>query len=148
MSKDIEKEKRERRKKYDVSTHVRCNKTELENLHNRAAESNLSLSRFLVECSLAAENQPDPKERELREKALFELRRAGANLNRIAKRNNQNSGAVSNTQIEKVMKEISHSVLLFEKRTEGKMIQVNLLFLQAEIMRRLKSECSKTYNRP
>ena len=49
-----------------------------------------SLSRYLVECGLNAPDPPpattDPRQREIRERALFELRRIGENLNQVTKR--------------------------------------------------------------
>lgn len=67
---------------------VRVNDDELRVLHARATAAGLSLSRYIVEASLAEGRVPSPEERRQQEAALFHLRKAGVNLNQIAHRLN------------------------------------------------------------
>lgn len=87
-------------KRYGSRPSVRATDDELCELRRRAKNSKLSLSRYLIECGLRSENPPDPRERELRERALFEIRRAGASLNHIVKRWDQQVMTLDREQIE------------------------------------------------
>ena len=89
-----------RAKKYGLRPSVRATDDELCELRKRAKSAKLSLSRYLVECGLRSGNPPDPRERELRERALFEVRKAGVNLNQVARCLNQQAGIVSREQVE------------------------------------------------
>lgn len=101
-----EKKRRGRQKQYEASALVRCTEQELESLHRRATDAELSLSRYLVECGLQSQNAPDPGARELRERAVFELRKAGVNLNQVAKRLNQPTGTIAVQQVESALRAV------------------------------------------
>jgi predicted HicB family RNase H-like nuclease len=79
-------------KVYGERFSVRATSEEHKSLVRKAkAAKSESLSRYLVECGLNAPEPPppvelDPRQREIRERALFELRRAGENLNQVTKR--------------------------------------------------------------
>lgn len=116
MSKQQEKKRRGRQREYNASALVRCTGDELAELHRRRqaadAPRRMSLSRYLVECGLRSQNPPDPRERELRERALFELRKAGVNLNQIARRLNQPTGTIAASQVEQAAAAVERAASL------------------------------------
>jgi hypothetical protein len=63
---------------------VRATATEREKIKAKAAEKELSLSRFAVEKCLEDEPFTTKTEKDLLKKILFELRKSGGNLNQIA----------------------------------------------------------------
>jgi hypothetical protein len=78
---------------YEHRFPVRANDKEYKLLTKRAKAAGYSLSRYLVETGLKAPDSPPPKEldvrqREMRERALFELRMVARNLNQIAHKMN------------------------------------------------------------
>jgi hypothetical protein len=70
---------------------IRAKGDERERLKKRARAANLTLNDYLIECGLTTGNPPDPRERELRERAVFEIRKVSFSLDRIAKRLNKGS---------------------------------------------------------
>ena len=100
MVEEQEKKKPGRKRQYDGSALVRCTGDELSELHKRAADVPMSLSRYLVECGLRSQNPPDPTEREMRERAIFELRKAGVNLNQIARKLNEGTDPATMRQLD------------------------------------------------
>ena len=82
---------------------------ELAELRRRAQVKEKTLGRYLIERGLSdveAEGAADPRELELKERAVFELRRAGHNLHRIAERVTGEAGNVSRQQIEEAIREM------------------------------------------
>ena len=82
---------------------------ELEELRRLAKATGKSLNRYLIERGLSTEEpicDAHPSEYELKERAVFELRRAGHNLRRIAERVTGESGNVSRPQIEEAIREM------------------------------------------
>lgn len=82
---------------------------ELERLRELARATGKSLNRYLIERGLApaeAHVISDSCEHELRERAVFELRRAGHNLHRISERVTGEAGNVSRPQIEEAIREM------------------------------------------
>lgn len=79
-------------KLYPERFSVRSTKEEHRSLVRKSKAAKYeSLSRYLVECGLNAPEPPpprelDPRQREMRERALFELRRIGENLNQVTRR--------------------------------------------------------------
>jgi hypothetical protein len=69
---------------YTKKVLVRLTETEKQTVEKNAKQSQLSVSRFLVRSGVGDERGLDPAERELRERAIYELRRVGVNLNQIA----------------------------------------------------------------
>ena len=95
--------KRVRQKKYPKSFTLRATEGEHERLVLRAKESQLSLSRFLVECGLS-KNAPTWEDRQQRERAIIQLIRAGNNLNQIAKQLNAQRGIIDYANLEQTLK--------------------------------------------
>lgn len=92
---------------------VRAREAEHQSLKERAAAANLSLNDYLIECGLSIGYDPDPRERELRERAVFEIRKAGYNLDRLVKR--LGKGGASDEQVENAAREIAQAVQLLTK---------------------------------
>lgn len=67
-----------------VTITLHATEAEAQAIRRRARASGLSVSRYLVECALSDGRAPDPAAREQRERALFHLRKVGANLNQLA----------------------------------------------------------------
>ncbi len=82
---------------------VRTKKDERDCLKQKARAANLTLNDYLIECGLNGDAPPNPRERELREHAVFEIRKVSYNLDRIAKRLNGGSG--SSEQVQKAINE-------------------------------------------
>lgn len=72
------------KKQYPKKILVRLTEAEKETIEKNAKKSELSVSRYLVRSGVGDERGLDPAERELREQAIYELRRVGVNLNQIA----------------------------------------------------------------
>jgi hypothetical protein len=72
------------RQQYEKKVLVRLTTVEKSTVEKNAKQSQLSVSRFLVRSGVGDERGLDPAERELREQAIYELRRVGVNLNQIA----------------------------------------------------------------
>lgn len=73
-----------RKKLYDKKALVRCAEPELKQLHEKAKEANLSLSRFLVKSGLSDGKVLTTQERQEINQLRFEIRKIGVNLNQIA----------------------------------------------------------------
>jgi hypothetical protein len=66
---------------------IRPSAEELTHLHERAKAAGQSLNRYLIECGLAMDGHaPDPRGRELWERAVFEVRKVSYALKQIAVR--------------------------------------------------------------
>ncbi len=72
------------RQQYPKKILVRLTEAEKQEIEKDAKQSQLSVSRFLVRSGVGDGCGIDPAERELREQAIYELRRVGVNLNQIA----------------------------------------------------------------
>jgi hypothetical protein len=72
-----------KKKKYPKHALARMTTDEHAELRRRARRSQLSLSRFLVESSLAPPSLPPAQARDERDRALFHQRRAGDQLARL-----------------------------------------------------------------
>lgn len=72
------------KQQYSKKILVRLTEAEKQKIERGAKQSQLSVSRFLVRSGVGDERGLDPAERELREQAIYELRRVGVNLNQIA----------------------------------------------------------------
>lgn len=72
------------KQQYPKKILVRLTESEKQKIEGGAKQSQLSVSRFLVRSGVGDERGLDPAERELREQAIYELRRVGVNLNQIA----------------------------------------------------------------
>jgi hypothetical protein len=72
------------KQQYPKKILVRLTEAEKQKIEESAKQSQLSVSRFLVRSGVGDERGLDPAERELREQAIYELRRVGVNLNQIA----------------------------------------------------------------
>ena len=72
------------KQQYPKKILVRLTEAEKQKIERSAKQSQLSISRFLVRSGVGDERGLDPAERELREQAIYELRRVGVNLNQIA----------------------------------------------------------------
>lgn len=84
-------------KLYEREGKFRCTAEELRQLHIRRIVADLSLSRYLVESGLDDGRVASPKERENRERLLFELRAIGRNLNQITARLNSSNPVAKDT---------------------------------------------------
>jgi len=97
------------RGKSEPRLNLRPTAAELAELRRRARVKEKTLSRYLIKRGLSdveTEGAADPRELELKERAVFELRRAGHNLDRIAERVTGESVNVSRPQIEDAIKEM------------------------------------------
>lgn len=97
------------RGKSEPRLNLRPTAAELAELRRRARVKEKTLSRYLIERGLSdvgAEGAVDPRELELKDRAVFELRRAGHNLHRIAERVTGEAGNVSRPQIEEAIREM------------------------------------------
>jgi hypothetical protein len=85
---------------------VRATPAERRAIHGRAAAAGRSLSRYLV--AVGTRDQPPATEDERVElsKLLFEIHKAGVNLNQIAARLHQQTGMISTAEIERAIAEI------------------------------------------
>jgi hypothetical protein len=99
----MKRTKRLRQKKYPKMFTLRATKSEHERLVSRAKESQLSLSRFLVECGLS-KDAPTWEDRQQRERAIIQLIRTGNNLNQIAKQLNAQRGTIDYANLEQTIK--------------------------------------------
>lgn len=105
---------------------LRPTAAELAELRRRARVKGKTLSRYLIERGLSdveTEGAADPRELELKERAVFELRRACHNLDRIAERSSRAAGNISAEQIESAIKEMITAArtlgATFEEEREG-----------------------------
>ncbi len=78
------KKERKPRRKFVSKILLRVTPAEHHAMKKRAAEHNLSLSRYAVESSLSDQPPPTKLEREQKIQMLFELRKLGNNINQIA----------------------------------------------------------------
>src|SRR5262249_20121203 len=98
-----------RQKRYQKAALVRLTDNEYRQLTDRAKQSRVSLSRLLVESTLADKAvSNDEKERtdkllEQRDWAITQLIRVGNNLNQIARQLNSQRGTISTRRIEQVV---------------------------------------------
>jgi mobilization protein NikA len=99
------KSKTMRQKKYDIKLTIRATRDEHEGLMNRAQESRLSLSRYLIECGLNTE-APTWEAEQRHERTIVQIARAGNNLNQIAKRLNSQRGVIDYSKLEQTVKAI------------------------------------------
>lgn len=110
------------RKQYAKSLLVRLTDAEKRDIEARAERAELSVSRFLVKSGLDEARAIDPEERRLRERALFELRKVGVNLNQIAyalnaaRRSARGESDVSAAEVKEITGELK-AVLEFVKGT-------------------------------
>lgn len=110
------------RKQYAKSVLVRLTDAEKRDIEARAERAELSVSRFLVKSGLDEARAIDPQERQLRERALFELRKVGVNLNQVAyalnaaRRSASGESEVSAAEIREIASELK-AVLEFLKAT-------------------------------
>jgi len=98
-----------RQKRYQKAALVRLTDDEYRQLTERAKQSRVSLSRLLVQSTLANEAVTgDEKERtetliEQRDWAITQVVRVGNNLNQIARQLNSQRGTISTRRIEQVL---------------------------------------------
>jgi hypothetical protein len=98
-----------RQKRYQKAALVRLTDCEYRQLTERAKKSGVSLSRLLVESTLADEAvTSEEKERtekliEQRDWAITQVVRVGNNLNQIARQLNSQRGTISTRRIEQVL---------------------------------------------
>ncbi len=98
-----------RQKRYQKAALVRLTNDEYRHVSQRAKQSGVSLSRLLVESTLADKAvSSDQKERtdkllEQRDWAITQLIRVGNNLNQIARQLNSQRGTISTRRIEQVL---------------------------------------------
>ena len=109
-----------RQKRYQKATLVRFTDDEYRQLINRAKQSRVSLSRLLVESTLAhkavtsEEKERTDKLINQRDWAITQVVRVGNNLNQIARQLNSQRGTISTRRIEQVL--IATYVVLCELR--------------------------------
>ena len=98
-----------RQKRYQKATLVRFTDDEYRQLINRAKQSRVSLSRLLVESTLAhkavtsEEKERTDKLINQRDWAITQVVRVGNNLNQIARQLNSQRGTISTRRIEQVL---------------------------------------------
>jgi DNA-binding NarL/FixJ family response regulator len=98
-----------RQKRYQKATLVRLTDDEYRQVRERAKQSGVSLSRLLVESTLADKAvTPEEKERtdkliNQRDWAITQVVRVGNNLNQIARQLNSQRGTISTRRIEQVL---------------------------------------------
>jgi hypothetical protein len=98
-----------RQKRYQKAALIRLTDDEYRQLTERAKQSGVSLSRLLVESTLAdigvTSEQKECTERllEQRDWAITQVVRVGNNLNQIARQLNSQSGTISARRIENVL---------------------------------------------
>ncbi len=100
------KKERKTRRKFVSKILLRVTPAEHSAMKKRAAEHELSLSRFAVESALRDHPPLTKLEREQNIQAVFELRKLGNNINQIARA--LNSARLSNTPMP-TQKEISRA---------------------------------------
>lgn len=98
-----------RQKQYQKAALVRLTHDEYQRLTDRARQAGLSLSRLLIESTLADKAvTSEEKERtdmlvEQRDWAITQVVRVGNNLNQIARQLNSQRGSISTRRIEQVL---------------------------------------------
>jgi hypothetical protein len=98
-----------RQKQYQKATLVRLTDDEYRQLTNRARQSGVSLSRLLVESTLAdkavtsEEKDRTDKLINQRDWAITQVVRVGNNLNQIARQLNSQRGSITTGRIEQVL---------------------------------------------
>jgi predicted HicB family RNase H-like nuclease len=105
-----------RPKKYPKLMRVRLSIDEHEQLSNRAKDSGMSLSRYIIENALSsngtrlqdkASGQATLMQREW---AIYEVARIGNNLNQIARQLNSQRGSISSERIEHALSEVAEKL--------------------------------------
>ncbi len=90
---------------------LKLSESQLCALKERAKEANLSLNRYLVVAGLTDGRLLDPNELELRERAVFEIRWAVHELNKINRRLDR-SFEVSSEKMQSVLDQVSEAARL------------------------------------
>lgn len=98
-------------KLYEKKILVRLTEKEKSEVHKKAKEANLSLSRLLVKSALSDGQVLTAEEKEEIRQLRFELRKIGINLNQIAyglnaSRRNSNPTEITASEIKSVTKEV------------------------------------------
>jgi hypothetical protein len=108
-----------KRNKKNVPFSIRATRLEHLKIKIKAKQNNRSISRFLIEKSLSDEIFQLKVEQDHLKNLLFELRRAGNNLNQIAHSLNlsrlTNTPPPSESEIKLAVKELKNAVELIKK---------------------------------
>jgi DNA-binding NarL/FixJ family response regulator len=113
-----------RQKQYQKVTLVRLTDDEYRQLTERAKQSHVSLSRLLVQSTLAGKavtnEEKDRTERliEQRDWAITQVVRVGNNLNQIARQLNSQRGTISARRIEQVLVATYEAIRELRQRLE------------------------------
>jgi DNA-binding NarL/FixJ family response regulator len=113
-----------RQKRYQKAALVRLTDDEYRQLTERAKQSRVSLSRLLVQSTLANEaDSGEEKERtetliEQRDWAITQVVRVGNNLNQIARQLNSQRGTISTRRIEQVLVATYDAICELRQRLE------------------------------
>lgn len=100
-------------------TTVRATDREWKVIRGRAAESGLSLSRYLVAVGMKDRAPLTEQERDDATKLLFELHRAGVNLNQIAARLHMLSGTISVKEVNEAVAEVRQAGAAVRERMKA-----------------------------
>lgn len=98
---------------------VRATPAERRLIRRRADAAELSLSRYLVAVGTSDKGPPTPEEREELRRLLFELHKAGVNLNQVAARLNQmmlGGGTISTADVDAALDECREAIRAVKER--------------------------------
>jgi hypothetical protein len=99
---------------------VRATSAERKAIRKRADAAELSLSRFLIARGLSDQPPPTPEEKEANRQLLFELKKAGNNLNQVAHAMHTsrltNTASPTETQISEALLSIREASTAVKKR--------------------------------
>lgn len=91
---------------------IRVTEAEYERLKERAKKAGLSVNRYLIECALGVRFKPDAKERELYERADFELRKGVYKLSQMYMTDGM---PIEKEKLEKALNELTEAREMLKK---------------------------------
>jgi hypothetical protein len=100
-------------------TTIRATDQEWKAIKSRAAKTGRSISRYLVAVGTRDGQPATQEERKELSQLLFEIHKAGVNLNQIAARLHQQTGAISVAQIENAITETRAAARAIRERMKA-----------------------------
>jgi hypothetical protein len=100
-------------------TTIRATDPEWKAIKSRAAKAGRSISRYLVAVGTRDGQPATQEERKELSQLLFEIHKAGVNLNQIAARLHQQTGAISVAQIENAIAETRAAARAIRERMKA-----------------------------
>jgi hypothetical protein len=104
----------------NVGISIRLPRPEREILHKKAQRSGISLTKFLISSALSERGAAHKEDREVIGKLLYEVRKAGNNLNQIAHEIHAskftNARTPTETEIIETVSELKEAIKTIKKR--------------------------------